>query len=159
MAYEMTSTKPRGTPRKSFTPGEDYKLACLVMLHGSSQWEVIARFMSGRNARQCRERWKSVLTPGLVNGPWSHAEDELLVRLFREHGPKWSMISKYFSGRSDCNVKNRWTRHLMLMKLDHFERKIPESHSKEGDPSDDFRFLFDEDQVDNCLVADAFINW
>jgi len=54
------------------------------------------------------------LSPEVVNGPWTKQEDELLLKLHTEHGPKWSKISKFFKGRSDCNVKNRWSRYLRL---------------------------------------------
>lgn len=173
MANDMTALVRKGTPRKSFTPAEDVLLSRLVMIHGSDNWEKVAYFMNGRNARQCRERWRTVLTPGLVNGPWSHAEDELLVRLYREHGPKWSLISKQFKGRSDSNVKNRWTRHLMLMNLDHIEKKekpvetlerqpeIPRAEVVASGPDafDDPHFWLEfEDQLDNCF-GEGFINW
>ena len=174
MANDMTAVVKKGSPRKSFTPAEDVLLSRLVMIHGSDNWETVACFMSGRNARQCRERWRTVLTPGLINGPWSHAEDELLVRLYREHGPKWSLISKHFNGRSDSNVKNRWTRHLMLMNLDHIEKKEKSEQTLEQQPEipraevvstgpdgtfDDPHFWFAfEDQLDNCF-DESFINW
>ncbi|OHS97564.1 Myb-like DNA-binding domain containing protein [Tritrichomonas foetus] len=74
--------------------------------------------MDGRSARACRERWRLFLSPGLTNGPWSHAEDALLIKLFNEHGPKWKTLSTYFNGRSECNIKNRWTRHLKQMLSD-----------------------------------------
>jgi hypothetical protein len=57
-----------------------------------------------------------MLCPGLVNGPWSQAEDSLLTQLYTQYGPKWSFIAKQFQGRSDANVKNRWVRHLMTMQ-------------------------------------------
>jgi hypothetical protein len=140
------------TARKAFIPAEDLLLSHLVAIHGCNKWDVIARFMNCRNARQCRERWRTVLTPGLVNGPWSRAEDLLLTQLYQEHGPRWSLIAKQFKGRSDCNVKNRWERHLKAMDGPPLANDIADAR----DPFDpDF-----EDSVDNLpLFPDGVINW
>lgn len=94
--------------RRTFTPKEDVKLYNLVLIHGD-KWDLIASEMEGRNPRQCRERYRSFLAPHLINGPWSREEDELLIRLHQKFGSKWSLITRYFLGRSDCNVKNRWS--------------------------------------------------
>jgi hypothetical protein len=169
-AAEMTFVK-HGTARKSFTPQEDLLLSHLVHLHGSNKWERIAQCMESRNARQCRERWRTMLSPGLVNGPWSKDEDQLLVRLYREHGPRWSLIAKQFHGRSDCNVKNRWARHLLGMNLEYMDDKALAGRSttptdfwhaqvsESASVGDTFEFIFG-DQVDNGIVSTgSFINW
>ena len=96
--------------RKAFSPEEDALIANLVKIHGTQKWDVVSSYLKGRNARQCRERWKSSLSPGLTNGPWTQEEDKLLIKLHSELGPKWSQIAKHFKGRSDYNVKNRWQR-------------------------------------------------
>jgi hypothetical protein len=61
-----------------------------------------------RSDRQCRERWKNYLAPGLNQGPWTKAEDRLLVEKFRQFGPKWAQIILSFPHRSNIDVKNRW---------------------------------------------------
>ena len=94
--------------RKSFTPEEDSLLVQLVRMYGLNKWDVLASFMPDRNARQCRERWKSFLCPGIVNGPWTPEEDKRLIELYQKYGAKWAKITKFFVGRSDCNIKNRW---------------------------------------------------
>ncbi|KAH0794438.1 Myb-like DNA-binding domain containing protein [Histomonas meleagridis] len=81
--------------------------------------------MNGRNARSCRERWRSFLSPNLVNGPWSHEEDQLLEKLVKEYGQKWKRISQEFKGRSECNLKNRWMRHLRQMVQEPTETTEP----------------------------------
>jgi hypothetical protein len=167
---DVTTFVKQAAARKGFTLGEDLRLSQLVQLYGCSKWERIAPFMNGRSARQCRERWRTVLSPGLTNGPWSHAEDELLVRLYREFGPKWSKIAKHFNGRSDCNVKNRWSRHLMNMNLDYMNREqltdgsaaafdFHEPGVEVASLDSPFEFIFG-DQVDNCTPSTGgFINW
>ena len=98
--------------RKNFTDEEDKKLQSLVSILGTNCWPLIAKAMEGRTTRQCRERYKTYLSPQVKNGPWSYEEDIYLIRLYSENGPKWAEISKYFQGRSDNNVKNRWYTHL-----------------------------------------------
>lgn len=181
MASPVGSRK-QAVPRKSFSHAEDVILAQLVSKYGTEQWEAVAHFMGGRNARQCRERWRTFLNPGIVNGPWSHAEDELLIYLHRTYGPKWSKITKHFQGRSDLNVKNRWVRHLQLMNLDYLEShhtksdvekysdppkeevvfipKIESSSPSEPDTVslEDFNF-FNYDQFDMYQDDEMTINW
>lgn len=111
----MTAHSTKKVQRKAFSPTEDYLLRRLVEIHGDSNWEQISHFLQGRSARACRERWKLSLSPGIVNGPWSREEDALLARRVQEIGPKWKLLSREFRGRSECNIKNRWARHLRDM--------------------------------------------
>lgn len=113
-----------------------------------------------------------MLNPELVNGPWSHEEDRLLVKLYRQHGSKWSMMSKYFPGRSVYNVKNRWTRHLMLMDLSYMDKAVNGETDKvrgvnytgcvggESGPEEERLWMLFEGQLDNGLYAEeGVINW
>ncbi|MDR0662179.1 MAG: SANT/Myb domain-containing protein, partial [Holosporales bacterium] len=60
--------------RNMFTPEEDRLLREHVKVMGTKDWKGIAQQMSGRNARQCRERWKNYLAPGLNLGLWTKDE-------------------------------------------------------------------------------------
>ena len=98
--------------RISFSPEEDVLLTNLIKNFGSENWEFLASFLPRRNARQCKERWRMFLSPDIKNGPWSKEEDQLLIDLVTKNGPKWTKLIKYFTGRSECNIKNRWSRYL-----------------------------------------------
>ena len=52
--------------------------------------------MDGRKPRQCKERYVNYLIPGCFKGQWTNDEDDLLVKLYKENGPKWSIIKKHF---------------------------------------------------------------
>jgi hypothetical protein len=91
-----------------FTPEEDAQLARLVQNIGDNDWSKIASFMCNRNARQCRERYRNYLDPGLRWGGWTPEEDRLLMNKFNESGPRWNAIGRYFANRSDNSLRNRW---------------------------------------------------
>ena len=115
----LPAPEQRKLKRRAFTPEEDIKITQLVSIHGTKQWDLIASLIPGRNAKQCRERWRAFLSPGMVNGPWTKAEDNLLVALYQQFGPKWSKFTKHFPGRSDYNIKNRWRRYYSLLVQQH----------------------------------------
>lgn len=94
--------------RHKFSIDEDNLLRRLVEEHGTTNWRFIADNMPGRSARQCRDRWKNYLMPGIKNTPWTPDEDQLLEEKFAVLGPQWSRIAKFFPNRTDINVKNRW---------------------------------------------------
>lgn len=94
--------------RKLFSPQEDALLTKIMFQQPFETWIAVAEQLPGRTARQCRDRWVNYLSPSNKNGPWSHEEDQLLAEKYIEHGPQWTTIAKFFDGRSENNVKNRW---------------------------------------------------
>jgi hypothetical protein len=99
---------PEPSSRKKFMPCEDARLVQLVMPSRTPDWEAIARNMPGRNARQCRERWKHYVSVGCIDRPWTQSEDDLLIEKECSIGPRWTQISTFFYNRSDIQVKSRW---------------------------------------------------
>ena len=101
-----TTLSSESSQRTRFTKEEDERLKQLVSCQDSPNWNEISRYMTNRTARQCRERYNNYLRPTLTNGPWTKEENELLIALYEKYGPKWSLISQSFNGRSSVNVKN-----------------------------------------------------
>jgi len=64
--------------------------------------------MSGRLARQCRERWLYQANPDIVKDKWSQEEDLKLVKLFQQFGSQWKKMSNLIEGRNDNQIKNRF---------------------------------------------------
>lgn len=91
---------------------EDNLLLKIMIEQQFTTWIAVAEQIPGRTARQCRDRWTNYLSPQNKNGPWTAEEDQLLIEKFRQHGPQWTLIAKFFNGRSENNVKNRWYTHL-----------------------------------------------
>jgi hypothetical protein len=99
-----------GFSRHQFTEPEDALLILLTAHIGVGKWDEIAAKMVGRNARQCRERWKHYLSVRSSERPWTKEEDELLIEKRKEIGPKWTKLAALFDGRSDIQVKSRCSR-------------------------------------------------
>jgi hypothetical protein len=107
---KSTVNESTGSPKtkKKFTPDEDRYLLYLVSMLGMYDWKSVSGYMKGRSRRQCRERFKYYLEPGLYRPAWTPYEDELLVQKVQEFGPKWANISQFFPGRTDIDLKNRY---------------------------------------------------
>ena len=86
--------------RKRFTKEEDEKIKKLVDVLGTECWTFISQFIKGRSPKQIRDRYSNYLMPGIFFGEWTKEEDELLAKLFSEHGSKWSFIQRHFPNRS-----------------------------------------------------------
>jgi hypothetical protein len=98
--------------RRLFTAEEDTLLCLAVHDRRLTTWIEIAARIPGRTARQCRDRWANYLCPQNKNAAWTSDEDDLLLAKFSELGAHWSAIAKFFDGRSENNVKNRWYTHV-----------------------------------------------
>lgn len=104
--------------RVPFSKEEDEKIISLTKIHGTKKWGLIASFVPGRSPKQCRDRYSNYLVPGFFKGEWSREDDELLIKLYHEIGPKWSIIQKSFPERSSNSVKNRWNYFLCRQNLE-----------------------------------------
>ena len=58
-------------------------------------WDKVSEEMGfTRSSIQCRERWKNSLDPTLRLGDWTREEDEMLLSLHDNLGPKWKKNAK-----------------------------------------------------------------
>ncbi|KAJ3448062.1 snRNA-activating protein complex subunit [Anaeramoeba flamelloides] len=97
-------TKCKGPWNKT----EDDLLRYAIKKLGDSSWLNIASLVTGRNSKQCRERWCNQINPNINHSPFSLEEEELLIAKQLELGNKWSKIAKFFKGRPDNMLKNMW---------------------------------------------------
>lgn len=101
------------TNKGRWSKEEDNLLREIVARHGTDDWKVVAGYFPDRTYIQCQHRWLKVLNPELVKGPWTKAEDEKVLQLVREYGPKrWTHISKQLKGRTGKQCRERWHNHL-----------------------------------------------
>lgn len=105
----MDSSASRG----KWTSDEDEILRQAVFKHGGRNWKKISDYLDGRTDVQCLHRWQKVLRPGLVKGPWTKEEDDMVVDLVARYGVKsWSFIARQLKGRLGKQCRERWYNHL-----------------------------------------------
>lgn len=134
--------------RIPFSIEEDEKIKRLVDKFGKRKWRIIASFMKGRTPKQCRDRYCNYLFPGYFRGEWSKEEDDLLVKLYSEVGPKWSVIKKSFIDRSANSLKNRWKYFLSRQNKKEKEENQSEDESYDDDESDIVNFPINDTNFD-----------
>ena len=112
---EARSAEPRAPSRerrrvKFWTAEEDEQLTRAIAAAGPlCTWRSIATMMqTGREGKQCRERWVQHLCPQVKHGDFSEEEDNILIAAVMESGSRWSEIAKRLPGRSDNAIKNRY---------------------------------------------------
>ncbi|KAI4380291.1 hypothetical protein MLD38_006497 [Melastoma candidum] len=110
----------RGGP---WTAEEDLKLARAIEVHGPRMWKLVAVEAGlSRGGKSCRLRWLNYLRPNLKRGNISDQEEDLILRLHRLLGNRWSLIAGRLPGRTDNEIKNYWNTHLHR-KVERTEKK------------------------------------
>jgi hypothetical protein len=111
---KLKSILASGTLRAGkWSPEEDALLKEFVQ--ESIRWGLISTRLNQmlhkgarvRTGKQCRERWNNHLNPNINKGPWTHEEDLKLLKLIRENGKKWTIVTQFFPERTENSLKNR----------------------------------------------------
>jgi hypothetical protein len=96
-----------GIVKGSWKKDEDLKIIDLVLKFGKS-WSKISKHLGTRNGKQIRDRFINVLDPEIRKGKFTDDEDKKLVLLFKQYGPRWATIAKYYPNRTADMIKNRF---------------------------------------------------
>ncbi|KAK4413759.1 Transcription factor [Sesamum alatum] len=109
----------KGLNRGAWTAEEDRRLAEAVRIYGPKHWtSIAAKAGLNRCAKSCRLRWMNYLRPNIKRGNISDQEEDLIIRLHKLLGNRWSLIAARLPGRTDNEIKNYWNYHLSKKKLD-----------------------------------------
>jgi hypothetical protein len=139
-------SSPPESNRRRFSKEEDEKLRRLIRQYGTHDWATVSSCLSDWTARQCRHRYKNYLMEGRQRISWTPAEEKLVIRKFREFGPKWVRIATFLPGRSGNDVKNRWHKHIIryyavddgIIGQDSLEEESPDVERNIGQITFDF---------------------
>jgi hypothetical protein len=95
---------------------EDETLRQAVEKLGTDSWMQVALSVSGRNNKQCQERWQNHLDPDVNKKPITDEERRIIEQLQAEHGdqPKMTDFVNLLPGRTAIFSRNNW--HNILRK-------------------------------------------
>ncbi|XP_030492843.2 transcription factor MYB1 [Cannabis sativa] len=124
---EGGSSGGRAVRKGAWTREEDDLLRDCVDKYGEGKWHLVPlRAGLNRCRKSCRLRWLNYLKPDIKRGEFTADEVDLILRLHKLLGNRWSLIAGRIPGRTANDVKNYWNTHLgkkVMMSYDKLNQK------------------------------------
>ncbi|XP_030530441.1 transcription factor MYB123-like [Rhodamnia argentea] len=155
MGRSPCCSKEEGLNRGAWTAHEDKMLTDYIKLHGEGKWRNISRKAGlKRCGKSCRLRWLNYLRPDIKRGNITSDEEDLIIRLHKLLGNRWSLIAGRLPGRTDNEIKNYWN--SKLAKREHGGKKPIPSKTEKIKPITASAVMQDETQ-NLVLVGDSML--
>ncbi|XWS70080.1 hypothetical protein CRYUN_Cryun03dG0018400 [Craigia yunnanensis] len=120
-----------GLNKGAWTAHEDKVLTEYIKAHGEGRWRNLPKKAGlKRCGKSCRLRWLNYLRPDIKRGNISADEDELIIRLHKLLGNRWSLIAGRLPGRTDNEIKNYWNTNLGKKVQNHQNSAAASKHNK-----------------------------
>ncbi|GMH12396.1 hypothetical protein Nepgr_014237 [Nepenthes gracilis] len=98
-----------GLNRGAWTAAEDKLLIDHINKHGEGRWRSLPEEAGlKRCGKSCRLRWLNYLSPDIKRGNITPEEEDLIIRLHKLLGNRWSLIAGRLPRRTDNEIKNYW---------------------------------------------------
>lgn len=102
-----------GKKKGAWTAQEDENLRDYITTHGEGKWRNVAKHTGlQRSGKSCRLRWLNYLRPQIKRGNISPDEEDLIIRLHKLLGNRWSLIAGRLPERTDNEIKNYWNTYI-----------------------------------------------
>ncbi|KAI8001677.1 Transcription factor MYB113 [Camellia lanceoleosa] len=105
----MSHPTTNGLRKGCWAEEEDRLLRKYVETFGEGNWKHIpTKAGLNRCRKSCRLRWLNYLRPNIKRGDFGVDEDDLIIKLHRLLGNRWSLIAGRIPGRTANDIKNYW---------------------------------------------------